>query len=69
MKYNLGHRMLLSCEQEAFDKLAHQVPWPTWHRAGTYTICETCGKQHIDHPYIIPHTGLSLLCDGRVVKL
>ena len=69
MRHNLGFRMLLSTEQEAFDKLCAEVPCPEFKRAGTYTICSECGKMYIEHPYLIPHTMLNLLCDGRVVKL
>lgn len=61
--------MLLSCEQDAFDKLACQVPCPEFTRVGTWCTCEICGKYYIQHPYLIPHTSLNLLCDGRVVKL
>ena len=69
MKLNLGYRILLEEEQYAFDKLCEHVPCPDFVRIGTYTICEICGKQAIEHPYIIPHTVLNLMCDGRVVKL
>ena len=69
MKYNLGFRVLLSCEQDAFDTLAGEVPCPDFNRAGTWTICDICAKPYIEHPYLIPHTMLNLLCDGRVVKL
>lgn len=69
MKHNLGFRMLLSCEEEAFEKLASQVPCPEFTRVGTWTICDYCGKRYIEHPYLIPHISLNLLCDGRVVKL
>ncbi len=68
-KYNLGFRMLISVEQDAFDKLISEVPCPDFRRAGTWTICITCNKPYIYHPYLIPHTMLNLLCDGSVVKL
>lgn len=61
--------MLLSCEQEAFNKLSSQVPCPEFRRAGTWTICNTCGFPYVEHPYLIPHTSLTLLCNGDVVKL
>lgn len=61
--------MLLSAEQHAFDKLCEVVPCPEFTRVGTYTTCEICNKTYIEHPYLIPHTMLNLLCDGRVVKL
>jgi hypothetical protein len=68
-KHNIGFRALLSCEEEAFDSLLDKVPCPEFTRVGTWTICDTCGKPYIEHPYIIPHYFLNLLCDGRVVKL
>lgn len=69
IKLNIGFRMLLSAEQEAFNKLCEVVPCPDFNRAGTYTKCTICGCMYIEHPYLIPHTMLNLLCDGRVVKL
>lgn len=69
MKYNLGFRVLLSAEQDAFDKLCAEVPCPEFIRVGTYVVCDICNKMYVEHPYIIPHTMLNLLCDGRVVKL
>lgn len=68
-KHNVGFRMLLECEREAFDKLIGEVPCPEFNRVGTYSICSLCNKCYVDHPYLIPHYFLNLLCDGRVVKL
>lgn len=68
MKHNLGFRAMLDAEQAAFDKLMAQVPCPDFIRAGTWSICETCGKAYVEHPYLIPHYVLHKLCDGRIVK-
>lgn len=69
MKVNTGSRPLLSEEEEAFKSLWDKVPCPDSIRVGTWTKCSICGKPYIEHPYIIPHYFLNLLCDGRVVKL
>ena len=69
MKNNLGFRALLDVEEAAFDMLVSKVPCPEFRRAGTWTICKTCDKPYIEHPYIIPHYFLNQLCDGSVVKL
>jgi len=68
MKYNLGFRALLSCEEAAFDKLMGQVPCPEFRRAGTWSICEMCNKAYVEHPYLIPHYMLHQLCNGDIVK-
>lgn len=46
------------------------IPMP-WHRAGGGVICNVpgCGLPYRDHPQAVPHTWLTLLCDGRYVKL
>lgn len=69
MKLNLGYRAMLDIEQEAYDMLFDKVPCPDYVRVGTWIICSTCSKPYVDHPYLIPHYFLNLLCDGRVVKL
>lgn len=69
MKLNLGYRALLDVEVSAFDELMSQVPCPDFKRVGSYGICKQCGKPYLDHPYVIPHYTLNVLCDGRVVKL
>jgi hypothetical protein len=69
MKNNLGFRSLLSIEADVFDKLCSEVPCPEFRRAGTWTICSTCSRPYIEHPYLIPQYFLNQLCDGSVVKL
>ena len=68
MKVNLGFRALLSVEQDAFDELISKVPCPEFTRAGTWAVCDACGKAYVEHPYLIPQYMLHQLCDGRIVK-
>ncbi len=72
MKYKshiTGTRPLLDVEEQTYLKLSSEVPCPEFTRVGTWTRCEICGHYYIEHPYIVPHIMLNLLCDGRVVKL
>lgn len=69
MKLNLGYRPMLDVEQAAYESIMEEVPCPDSTRVGTWTICSICNKPYVEHPYIIPHYFLNVLCDGRVVKL
>mgnify|MGYP000403222783 CR=1 FL=1 len=69
MRLITGTRALLDIEEQAYLALCDKVPCPEFTRAGTWTKCSTCGRPYIEHPYIVPHIMLNLLCDGRVVKL
>lgn len=42
---------------------------PDARRVGGGSICGVCGREYYDHPAHFPHTYLTVLCDGRVVKL
>lgn len=58
-----------SHQREMCDRAAEVVPVPEgWYRASGDLEC-TCGKKYYDHPQVVPHLWLQLLCDGRYVKL
>lgn len=60
---------LLSYQEEMCERAAQHIPVPEWHRAGGGVYCKVCGRVYYDHPRAVPHTYLTLLCDGRYVKL
>lgn len=46
---------LFECPE--FERVSHLMP------------CPECGHAYVDHPQHIPWTFLTILCDGRIVKL
>jgi hypothetical protein len=42
---------------------------PDFLRASGGTVCSQCGYSYSDHPRHVPWHFLTILCDGRVVKL
>lgn len=42
---------------------------PDANRVSGECVCEICGCKYYDHPEGIPWTFLTLLCNGKYVKL
>lgn len=38
-------------------------------RAGGDVVCKTCGKKYYDHPRDVDYPFMTVMCDGRLVKL
>lgn len=49
--------------------LTGKFPVPEFQRAGGAVICPMCSRPYSDHPRNIPHHWLTMLCNGRFVKL
>jgi hypothetical protein len=57
-------RNRLQCENAA-----KHIPVPDFNRAGGDVVCPVCSHKYYDHPQHVPHRWLTVLCDGRHVKL
>ncbi len=40
-----------------------------WKRAGGDVVCDHCGLKYYDHPRDVHQESLTILCDGKRVKL
>jgi hypothetical protein len=60
----ITHVQELMCEEAA-----KHVPVPDFKRANGKARCIICDRHYDDHPQAVPHNWLTLLCDGKYVKL
>lgn len=55
-------------QMEIMQRSGH-FPCPDFQRAGHQVVCQVCNHQYVDHPRHVPWYFVTLLCDGRAVKL
>lgn len=69
MGIGIAKRFMTFDEEMACRERMADEECPAFERVSGLCICERCGQEYFAHPRCDPFLDLTVLCDGRYVKL